>query len=414
MSCLKATMVVLAVQLSALVAQADLLIVPDEYGTVEAACQQAFPGDSVGIRPGSYPCDEAVLRPGVTLLGLAADSTEVELVSVEHDACLHVAEGTEETIVQGITIRIDENVTSAIFNEHAHLIVQNCHLSARPDDWGEARLIVTFSDITIRRSVLQFYPESSMASLYVVGAGDVSTLTEDCVVLGYAGYYGASSGGDVAHEFRNCTFGGSLGAYQDAGLSWALDLTFVNCIFIEGLWCADSPEWLPDSLALRFNDFVAWPPEMDCGDQVGNFSADPLFCDEAAGDYRLQPDSPCRGAGEGGEDVGARLGYCYPVSGVPEQDLPQWSFVRAPFPSPSTDAVRFAIHSPTTRTVTMTVVDPSGVRVAAETHHLRAGVTTLGWDGRTAAGARAASGAYFISIRSDGGPALSRPVLLLR
>jgi len=45
-----------------------------------------------------------------------------------------------------------------------------------------------------------------------------------------------------------------------------------------------------------------------CTSGVGCISADPLFCDTTAGDYRLQPSSPCGGAGQGGADIGA-LGW---------------------------------------------------------------------------------------------------------
>jgi hypothetical protein len=70
-------------------------------------------------------------------------------------------------------------------------------------------------------------------------------------------------------------------------------------------------------------DGEIWP-----GD--GNFGGDPRFCLPGSwedggtpddftddrwveGDYRLRPDSPCIGAGEGGKDVGADLGLCSSV-----------------------------------------------------------------------------------------------------
>ena len=40
---------------------------------------------------------------------------------------------------------------------------------------------------------------------------------------------------------------------------------------------------------------------------VGNINVDPLFVDVSARDYRLAPNSPARGAGSGGADLGARF-----------------------------------------------------------------------------------------------------------
>lgn len=50
---------------------------------------------------------------------------------------------------------------------------------------------------------------------------------------------------------------------------------------------------------------------------AGNISADPLFIDAAARDYRLAAGSPARGAGLGGVDMGA----VFPVGGIP--DVPE-------------------------------------------------------------------------------------------
>lgn len=60
--------------------------------------------------------------------------------------------------------------------------------------------------------------------------------------------------------------------------------------------------WNGGTLTADHCDFGAtnWPGK-------GNFAADPLFVDPANRDYRLRPDSPCRGVGRDGADLGARL-----------------------------------------------------------------------------------------------------------
>jgi hypothetical protein len=51
---------------------------------------------------------------------------------------------------------------------------------------------------------------------------------------------------------------------------------------------------------IAFSDFggAPWPGE-------GNFQLDPRFADAGRGDFALAPDSPCRGAGKNGTDMGA-------------------------------------------------------------------------------------------------------------
>ncbi len=57
---------------------------------------------------------------------------------------------------------------------------------------------------------------------------------------------------------------------------------------------------------IRYNCWMRGAPTPSCPLGVGNLLAtDPRFCDENDDDYRLQPDSPCIGSGEGGTSMGA-------------------------------------------------------------------------------------------------------------
>ena len=57
---------------------------------------------------------------------------------------------------------------------------------------------------------------------------------------------------------------------------------------------------------------------------VGNINADPLFVNAAQRDYRLAPNSPCRGTGRDGADMGAR----FPVGSVMAPSHPQIQSIR--------------------------------------------------------------------------------------
>jgi hypothetical protein len=66
-----------------------------------------------------------------------------------------------------------------------------------------------------------------------------------------------------------------------------------------------------ENTVITHNDFVGGLFISVDGDTVfSNFSADPLFCDAAGGDYRLEECSPCIGAAHDGGDVGAHGAGC--------------------------------------------------------------------------------------------------------
>ncbi len=213
--------------------------------------------------------------------------------------------------------------------------------------------------------------------------------------------------------FENCTIMWWVAPYYQYYSDYALE--FVNCIVSE-MFTGVDPEYMPDVFELRYNDILntQYGPCPECGYQEGNFSADPLFCDEAAGDYRIQADSPCRGAGEGGEDVGARLGYCYPVAGVePGHGAPASLGIHA-WPNPASGEVRLALDLPPGASAQLMVVDAAGTKVWEQEVLGAAGGRELTWEARSRSGAPLPSGVYFARLRSVRGETMSKPVLIVR
>jgi hypothetical protein len=160
------------------------------------------------------------------------------------------------------------------------------------------------------------------------GAAEVA-IVEGCVFLGNSGVGCFSATGDVSR----CTFIGN----SDRGLSISASgpVTVSNCFFAhneaafgDGLWIAATPppsgphhvdfcSFLGDSLACHqplelahcilrdlpapLSSFsVSWSDIEGGFTGIGNFDADPLFVDSAAGDLHLQPGSPCIDAGDPG------------------------------------------------------------------------------------------------------------------
>jgi hypothetical protein len=97
------------------------------------------------------------------------------------------------------------------------------------------------------------------------------------------------------------------------------------------------------------------------------------------------------------------------VSGVPDAGR---RLALLAWPNPARDAVDLSFDLPASGPVKVTVHDAAGrrVRVLADVA-MRAGPHRLLWDGRDEAGARVASGVYFVSVTGSGASGATRVVL---
>jgi len=152
---------------------------------------------------------------------------------------------------------------------------------------------------------------------------------------------------------------------------------------------------------------------------TGNFSADPLFCNMAADDYRLQSGSPCLpGHHPGGPAVcngqligGAGQG-CIPVGVEDGSGGAPAAFLRGNEPNPfvGNTVIRYELNR--SAWASLRIFDVSGrlVRTLIE-GRIAAGSQQATWDGRNTKGEPVPSGIYFYSLKTDGSGETRRMVL---
>jgi hypothetical protein len=154
-----------------------------------------------------------------------------------------------------------------------------------------------------------------------------------------------------------------------------------------------------------------------CGTNGGqNFSQDPLFCDLAGDDYRLQAASPCAagqhpsGAGAcNGSRLGANDVGCSPLGvteGVPTARL----VGNSPNPFQPATTIRFDLVRASL--VVLEVFDVAGRKVRTlENSRMEAGRHESSWDGSDDGGLRVSGGVYFYRLTADGMKESRRMVL---
>ena len=133
----------------------------------------------------------------------------------------------------------------------------------------------------------------------------------------------------------------------------------------------------------------------------GNFSADPLFCNELLNYLRLTESSPCTQANAGACGlIGAYWEDCHPTTDVEEPDAtPKVTRLFSCYPNPFNPSTRIAYDLSAKGHVSLRIYDAAGrlVRTLVEENR-RAGRFEEVWNGTDNRGGQVASGVYFYRL----------------
>ncbi|MBU1702661.1 MAG: hypothetical protein KJ970_09290 [Candidatus Eisenbacteria bacterium] len=384
--------------------QADMLWVPDNYSTISLACEEAVAGDTVAVLAGNYE-ESAHVKPGVSVIGMVPDSTAIRVESSDPYGPFILLPGTEPVLIKNMKIVGGPN--SAFANNNPNTTIERCLITA-----GEfySYLGLLWESITFSSCFIGF--SAGFGNLFYL-LNPVTVYMQDCVIMGdpFSNWWAIPAGSQF--EIENNTIHARIGFEFDSPPTTEFTLRFTNNI-IEEVFCSDTQ---PDVLEWRYNDIFGFGGLPDCGDRIGNFSADPLLCDPDGpeADNRLEPESPCLAAGENGEDVGARLGICWDPAGVEDElasVLPPrlWAY-------PNVIGRAGCTLELTRQSVTLPpavgVFDVLGRRCATLRLSPRAGATfTARWPGTDDQGRKLPGGVYW--LRPTGRTDVSTRVLIVK
>jgi hypothetical protein len=131
------------------------------------------------------------------------------------------------------------------------------------------------------------------------GGGAINNSVFGSVIVGNTagqqggGYYALSGS---SYSLVNCTLSSNVAGVEGGGVFWnGLTMFFTNCIIASNS-ATTGTNWSCNLASTKTNVYYSCTTPVP-GTGIGCISADPLFINAAAGDYRLAADSPCIDAG---------------------------------------------------------------------------------------------------------------------
>ncbi len=263
-------------------AHAATLDVPSQYTTIQAAIDNAAPGDTIVVGAGTF--HESLVWTGIDLTTQGGQSGPTILdPSVANGGpggrCLYTQDLTSQSSISGFAFK----------NGSADTGGGMLNASSSP----------RFTGCIFRDNVVTYYGGG------MFNGSDSNPVVTDCVFENnQATLVGGLGGGMINFYYAsptliNCTFNNNRALLPGGGL---INFNSSNTTITNGiLWGNSAPSASglynsgDSSCALSFSDVEDLPhvaPDAD-----GNFAADPMFSDAATGDLRLKSGSPCIGVG---------------------------------------------------------------------------------------------------------------------
>jgi len=267
-------------------------------------------------------------------------------------------------------------------------------------DWdgsGEADGIHLYDDGTaIVRGNLVYLDGASTLGVFGIHGGS-NHIIENNTFVGLPGF-SASFGGIVCIELasnvilkNNIGYSseGSVGVFKIINSStndnyndWYNSVDTSKCVRYGGEWKSVSDYQSEDGRGLN------------------SISQDPKFVDPASGDFHLHPDSPCKGAGENGADMGA-YGVAIPDSGNGEEEAKVHNRPNPFKAGRGKTYIEYDLKQPSN--VIITIYDLLGQEVWRKSYEAgenggREENNIIPWDGRNLSGKVVANGGYICRI----------------
>lgn len=282
-------------------AAGDMITVPGDYPTIQAAVDAASDGDEIVVADGVYtgPGNRDVQTGTRSITIRSAGGPEACVIDCEAAARGFIISG--EVRLEGLTIRDGASDLGGALHIEGDATIVNCILRENAADTGGAAFVfnvdATFIGCTFTDNAAEVFDAGA-----IYNAWGSSTFV-NCLFTGNsAQLLGGAIFSDLAWlDMINCTLSGNVAGNGGGIASYAgVTTTLFNCI----LWGNENGQGggfqgqissNPSNQELINYTCIEGLPGQVQG--AGNIDEDPLFADPDNDDFRLQPGSPCIDAG---------------------------------------------------------------------------------------------------------------------
>lgn len=280
----------------------NILNVPAQYPTIQAAYNAAANGDKILVASGTFVGNVALGQKPIILEGAGPNLTTVQGVG---GPAISGSSLPRNTIIR--SLRVTGGSLGGIYLDSSSATIENCLIEGNTSTLGGGGVrgsssslllidcVIRQNSSTLRGGGLDLDRGQVIGCTIVAnsapnGAGidtGNDTALVDCLIINNTGTSSSMRIAGGASSLKNCTLAGNSGAIIDMNGSPNVDAQ--NCI----IWGNTPPTPSPTDFVFMYSDVEGLGGGFD-----GNIDIDPLFVNPAMGDFGLLSTSPCKNSGD--------------------------------------------------------------------------------------------------------------------
>jgi len=360
------------------------IYVPADYPTIQQAIDAATDGDTIMVAPGTYSISSAIVNDHVNNLKIYGsrqeDGSDASIVNAGVHPGEHFCfsfQNVTDCVISGFEIK--NGVVGVFYDNCMNCLCSSNYIHHQHRISGVADIPTGISVCNSNMIDIEFciLDNNHLTGITLWQSENVNIVNNTIV-------NSDDKCGCRINSSDYITVKNNIFAYNNT-----YGIEIINCTFTE---------FIHDYNCFYYN---TTHPIQGYSQGAHSITADPLFEDLTHYDYYLQAGSPCLGAGEGGENMGALGEKGTDVPDTPSQRISEFHLYQN-HPNPFNATTQISYSIPSLTRVKLTIFNLKGEKVATLCNgQQKAGKHTVKWNARYANGRQVPSGVYLYQLQTD-------------